>query len=79
MFGKRPVGELRKRWQDAVKEDSYQMLKWRHWEVKAQDREGGGRESRMPTPALGCSATDDYDDVYFTVPSICSGPHSNKK
>jgi hypothetical protein len=22
-----------------VKEDSYQMLKWRDWEVKAQDRE----------------------------------------
>jgi hypothetical protein len=22
-----------------VKEDGYQMLKWRDWEVKAQDRE----------------------------------------
>jgi hypothetical protein len=39
MFGKRPVGKPRKRWLDAVKEDSYQMLKWRDCEVKAQDRE----------------------------------------
>jgi hypothetical protein len=39
MFGKRPVDKPRKRWLDAVKEDSYQMLKWRDWEVKAQDRE----------------------------------------
>jgi hypothetical protein len=39
MFGKRPVGKLRKRWLDAVKEDSCQMLKWRDWEVKIQDRE----------------------------------------
>jgi hypothetical protein len=38
MFGKRPVGKPRKRWLDAVKEDSYQMLKWRDWEVKVQDR-----------------------------------------
>jgi hypothetical protein len=39
MFGKRPVEKPRKRWFDAVKEDSYQMLKWRDWEVRAQDRE----------------------------------------
>jgi hypothetical protein len=39
MLGKHPVGKLRKRWLNAVKEDSYQMLKWRDWEVKAQDRE----------------------------------------
>jgi hypothetical protein len=37
MFGKRPVGKSRKRWLDAVEEDSYQILKWRDWEVKAQD------------------------------------------
>jgi hypothetical protein len=36
MFGKRPVGKPRKRWLDAMKEDSYQMLKWGDWEVKAQ-------------------------------------------
>jgi hypothetical protein len=24
---------------DAVKEDSYQILNWRNWEVKAQDRD----------------------------------------
>jgi hypothetical protein len=35
----RPVAKPRKRWLDAVKEDSYQILKWRDWEVKAQDRE----------------------------------------
>jgi hypothetical protein len=29
MFGKRPVDRPRKRWLDAVKEDSYWMLKWR--------------------------------------------------
>jgi hypothetical protein len=39
MFGKRPTGKPRSRWLDAVKEDSYQMLKWRDWEVKAEDRE----------------------------------------
>jgi hypothetical protein len=30
---------IKKRWMDAVKEDSYQILKWRNWEVKAQDRD----------------------------------------
>jgi hypothetical protein len=40
MFGKRPVGKPKKRWMDAVKEDSYQILNCRNWEVKAQDREG---------------------------------------
>jgi hypothetical protein len=39
MFGKRPVGKPKKRWMDAVKENSYQILKWRNWEVKAQDRD----------------------------------------
>jgi hypothetical protein len=39
MFGNRPAEKPRKRWLDAVKEDSYQILKWRDWEVKAQDRE----------------------------------------
>jgi hypothetical protein len=29
MFGKRPVGKPKKRWMDDVKEDSYQILKWR--------------------------------------------------
>jgi hypothetical protein len=38
-FGKPPVEKPRKRWQDAVKEESYRMLKWRDWEAKAQDRE----------------------------------------
>jgi hypothetical protein len=39
MFGKRPVGKAKKRWMDATKEDSYQILNWRNWEVKAQDRD----------------------------------------
>jgi hypothetical protein len=39
MFGKRPVGKPKKRWMVAVKEDSYQILNWRNWEVKAQDRD----------------------------------------
>jgi hypothetical protein len=39
MFGKCPVGKPKKRWMDAVKEDSYQILNWRNWEVKAQDRD----------------------------------------
>jgi hypothetical protein len=39
MFGKRPVGKHKKRWMDAVKEDSYQILNWRNWEVKVQDRD----------------------------------------
>jgi hypothetical protein len=39
MFGKRQVGKPKKRWMDAVKEDSYQILNWRNWEVKAQDRD----------------------------------------
>jgi hypothetical protein len=39
MFAKSPVEKPRKRWLVALKEDSYQMLKWRDWEVKAQDRE----------------------------------------
>jgi hypothetical protein len=47
---------------DSVKEDSYQILNWRNWEVKAQDRDEWVRESRRPRPALGCSAIDDDDD-----------------
>jgi hypothetical protein len=39
MFGKRPVGKHKKRWMNTVKEDSYQILKWRNLEVKAQDRD----------------------------------------
>jgi hypothetical protein len=39
MFGKRPVGKPKKRWMDAVKEDIYQILKWRNCEVKAHDRD----------------------------------------
>jgi hypothetical protein len=39
MFGIRPVGTPKKRWMDAVKEDSCQILKWRNWDVKAQDRD----------------------------------------
>jgi hypothetical protein len=38
MLGKRPVGKPKKRCMDTVKEDSYQILKWRNWDVKAQDR-----------------------------------------
>jgi hypothetical protein len=40
MFGKRTVGKPKKGWMDAVKEDSYQILNWRNWEVKTRDREG---------------------------------------
>jgi hypothetical protein len=40
MFGKRPVGKPKKRWMDAVKEGSYQILNWRNWEEKARDRDG---------------------------------------
>jgi hypothetical protein len=39
VFGKRLVGKPKKRWMDAVKEGSYQILNWRNWEVKAQDRD----------------------------------------
>jgi hypothetical protein len=39
MLGKRPVGTPKKRWMVAVKEDSYQILNCRNWEVKAQDRD----------------------------------------
>jgi hypothetical protein len=39
MLGKRPVGKPKKRWMDAVKEDSYQILNRRNWEMKAQDRD----------------------------------------
>jgi hypothetical protein len=39
MFGKRPVGKPKKRWMDDVKEDSYQILKWRSLEVKTQERD----------------------------------------
>jgi hypothetical protein len=39
MSGKRPVGKSKKRWMDAEKEDSYHILKWRNWEVKARDRD----------------------------------------
>jgi hypothetical protein len=40
MVGKRPVGKPKNRRMDAVKEDSYQILNWRKWEEKAQDRDG---------------------------------------
>jgi hypothetical protein len=62
IFGKRPVGKHKKRWMNAVKEGSYQILKWRNWEAKAQDKDDGGRESRRPRPALGCIAIDVDDD-----------------
>jgi hypothetical protein len=39
MFRKRPVGKPKERWMDAVKEDIYQILIWRNWEVKAQGRD----------------------------------------
>jgi hypothetical protein len=39
MFGKLQVGKPKKRWMDAVKEDSYQILNWRNWEVKSKDRD----------------------------------------
>jgi hypothetical protein len=39
MFGKRPVGKPKKRWMDAVKEDSYQILNSRNLETQAQDRD----------------------------------------
>jgi hypothetical protein len=39
MFGKRQIRKHMKRWMDAVKEDIYQILNWRNWEVKAQDRD----------------------------------------
>jgi hypothetical protein len=63
MVGKRPEGKPKKRWMDAVKEDSYQILKGRNSELKAQDRDDGGRESRRPRTALGCSAIDDDDNT----------------
>jgi hypothetical protein len=63
MFGKLPEGKPKKRWMDAVKEYSYQILKGRNWELKTQDRDDGGRELRRPSPALGCSAIDDDDDT----------------
>jgi hypothetical protein len=40
MFGKRPVEKPKKRWMDAVKEDSCQILNWRNWKKKARDRDG---------------------------------------
>jgi hypothetical protein len=40
IVGKCPVGKPKKRWMDTVKEDSYQILNWRNWEVKARDRDG---------------------------------------
>jgi hypothetical protein len=39
MFVKGPVRKPKKRWIEAVKDNSYQILKWRIWEVKAQDRD----------------------------------------
>jgi hypothetical protein len=49
---------------DAVKEeDSCQMLRWRDWEVKVEDRERyGGRESGRPAPAPRCGGIGDDDD-----------------
>jgi hypothetical protein len=40
MFGRRPVEKPKKRWMDAVKEDSCQILNWRNWEKKTRDRDG---------------------------------------
>lgn len=39
MFGKRHVGKPQKRWIDAVKEDSQQILRCRNWEKIAMDRD----------------------------------------
>jgi hypothetical protein len=48
MFVKRPVEKPRKKWLNAVKEDSYQMLIWKDWEVKAQDREEWSLRMKKP-------------------------------
>jgi hypothetical protein len=67
MFGKRPVGKPKKRWMDAVKEDSYQILNWRNLEVEAQDRDEC--RSRIKTAkALDCSVID--EDLYDTHISV---------
>jgi hypothetical protein len=55
MFGKRPVGKPKKRCMNAVKEE---ILKWRNWEVKAEDRDECRSRIKSPRPALGCSAID---------------------
>jgi hypothetical protein len=52
MFGKRPIGKPNKRWMDAVKEDSYQILNWRNWEEKARDRDGWRSRIKKKAKAL---------------------------
>jgi hypothetical protein len=47
---------------DAVRDDSYQILNWRNWEVKAQDRDECRSRIKGPRPTLGCIAID--DDIY---------------
>jgi hypothetical protein len=39
IYGKRAVGKHRKRWEDAVWEDSIKLLGMKAWKTKAKDRE----------------------------------------
>jgi hypothetical protein len=38
-YGKTAVGKPRKRWEDAVQEDSIKLLGTKVWKTKAKDRE----------------------------------------
>jgi hypothetical protein len=39
IYGKRAVGKPRKRWEDAVWEDSIKLLGTKAWKTKAKDRQ----------------------------------------
>jgi hypothetical protein len=39
IYGKRAVGKPRKRWEDAVREDSIKLLGTKAWKAKAKDRQ----------------------------------------
>jgi hypothetical protein len=39
IYGKRAVGKPRKRWEDAVREDSIKLLETNAWKTEAKDRQ----------------------------------------
>lgn len=56
IFGTRPIGKPRRRWEDAVNADSVSMLGVRNWKTRALDRDDEGVAYGKPRLETGCSA-----------------------
>jgi hypothetical protein len=52
----RSVGEPRKRWEDAVRQDAASFLRCRNWKLAANDRTLWRQKIEQAKADLGCSA-----------------------